>query len=67
MHIPVRIVHGTEDDEVPMSQSNSYVKAAKRTGQDVRLERVKADHYVLIEPGTAAWAATLAAIVDLTA
>ena len=67
VHIPVRIVHGTEDDEVPMSQSNSYVEAAKRTGQDVRLERVKADHYVLIEPGTAAWAATLAAIVDLTA
>jgi hypothetical protein len=50
-----------------MSQSNSYVKAAKRAGQDVRLERVRADHFVLIEPGTAAWAATLAAIVDLTA
>jgi acetyl esterase/lipase len=65
-HIPVRIVHGTEDSVVPMSQSSSYAAAAKKAGQSVQLQRVSGDHGVVIDPRTDAWASTLAAIIDLT-
>jgi acetyl esterase/lipase len=65
-NIPVRIVHGTEDYVVPMSQSSSYAVAAKKAGQDVRLQRVKGDHAVVIDPRADAWVSTVAAIIDLT-
>jgi acetyl esterase/lipase len=65
--LPVRIVHGTGDYVVPMSQSSSYVVAAKKAGQDVQLKRVNGDHDVVIDPGTDAWVAVMEAITDLTA
>jgi acetyl esterase/lipase len=65
-HIPVRIVHGTEDSVVPMSQSNSYAAAAKKAGQDVQLQQVAGDHGAVIDPQADAWTATLTAITDLT-
>ncbi|MET1039196.1 MAG: alpha/beta hydrolase [Aeromicrobium sp.] len=57
--LPVRCVHGTTDDVVPLSQSLDYVAAAQAAGGDAELVEVEGDHFVVIDPGSAAWARTL--------
>lgn len=55
---PVVAVHGTADTTVPFDQSVRYVDAATRAGGTARLRPVGgADHFDLIDPSTAAWAA----------
>lgn len=50
--IPVTIVHGTDDDIVPLDISEAYVAAHR----NVRLVRVPgADHFALIDPKSRAW------------
>jgi acetyl esterase/lipase len=63
---PVRIIHGDADFVVPLSQSTSYRDAASRAGQDVRLIEVRGDHDDVIDVAHPSWAATLAAIAELT-
>jgi acetyl esterase/lipase len=64
---PVRIVHGRQDDVVPMNQSESYVDAARRAGQDASIAVVDADHMAVIDPGHPAFDALLAALDEVTA
>ena len=60
--LPVRIVHGRQDDVVPINQSETYVEAARRAGQDASLTVVEGDHMDVIEPDHAAFPALLAAL-----
>ncbi|MET4145369.1 alpha/beta hydrolase [Arthrobacter sp. UYCo732] len=53
--VPVIAVHGTDDDTVPPSQSESYVTAGKAANMDTRLVKVPGDHYALIDPKTPAY------------
>jgi acetyl esterase/lipase len=55
LRIPVYAVHGTEDDTVPLSQSEAYVGAAKAAGAPVQLLKVPGDHFALIDPKAAAY------------
>jgi acetyl esterase/lipase len=55
LQIPVYAVHSTEDDTVPMSQSESYAGAAKAAGSPVQLLKVSGDHFALIDPKAAAY------------
>ena len=55
LRIPVYAVHTTEDDTVPMSQSEAYAAAAKAGGAPVQLLKVPGDHFALIEPKAAAY------------
>lgn len=57
--VPVRCVHGTSDDTVPLSQSIDYVDRARAAGADAELVEVDGDHFVVIDPSSAAWARTL--------
>jgi len=57
--VPVWCVHGTDDDIVPISQSVDYVAAATAAGAQAELVEVGGDHFVVIDPGTDAWARTL--------
>lgn len=57
--VPVRCVHGVDDDVVPISQSIGYVERANEVGADAELERVEGDHFVVIDPSSQAWARTL--------
>jgi acetyl esterase/lipase len=50
--VPVIAVHATEDDTVPLSQSETYVDAGSAAGMPVRLVKVSGDHYRLIDPKT---------------
>ncbi|WP_226760883.1 alpha/beta hydrolase [Arthrobacter sp. SO3] len=53
--VPVYAVHGTDDDTVPVSQSDSYAAAAKTAGAPVQLLKVPGDHFALIDPKAAAY------------
>lgn len=53
--VPVYAVHGSDDDDVPASQSLSYASAAKAAGAPVQLLNVPGDHFSLIDPKTPAY------------
>jgi len=57
--VPVRCVHGTDDDIVPISQSIGYVERAKEAGADAELVSVEGDHFAVIDPASRAWMRTL--------
>ena len=57
--VPVWCVHGTDDTNVPISQSRAYVDAATAAGAQAELVEVEGDYFVLIDTGSAAWARTL--------
>ena len=59
LDVPVRCVHGAADDVVPLSQSVAYVDRATEAGADAELIEVEGDHFVVIDPSSAAWRRTL--------
>ncbi len=63
--VPVIAVHGREDTTVPLSQSQSYVDAARAAGAQAELVQVPGDHFAVITPGTDDWARVVAAVESL--
>lgn len=59
LSVPVRCIHGIDDDIVPINQSIGYVERAKKAGADAELIRVEGDHFVVIDPSSQAWVRTL--------
>lgn len=60
---PVVVVHGTEDEQVPVAVSRSYVHAMTVVGADVRyVELPGVEHFGLIDPKSTAWPSVLAAV-----
>lgn len=58
--VPLRCVHGTDDANVPISQSRDYVAAASEAGADAGLVEIEGgDHFTLIDVDSEAWAKTL--------
>ena len=53
--VPVYAVHGSDDDDVPVSQSTSYAGAAKAAGAPIQLLNVPGDHFSLIDPKAPAY------------
>ncbi len=53
--VPVFCVHGVDDGIVPIRQSQGYVDAALAAGGGAELVEVDGDHFVVIDPGSAAW------------
>lgn len=61
--IPVVCVHGAVDGIVPIRQSERFVSAAVAAGDHAELYRLPGvDHFALIDPSTAAWAACRSAV-----
>jgi acetyl esterase/lipase len=60
---PLVLVHGTADDRVPVEMSRAFA-ARERAARLVELPG--AGHFDLIDPLSAAWPATLAAIMSVT-
>ena len=52
-------VHGRADTNVPISQSEDFVAAARTAGDDAELQAVDGDHFVVIDPTSDAWAIVL--------
>ncbi|HWJ66460.1 MAG TPA: prolyl oligopeptidase family serine peptidase [Nocardioides sp.] len=55
LDVPVWCVHGRADANVPFEQSADYVARATAAGADAELVEVEGDHFVVIDPGSAAW------------
>ncbi|MDH2442622.1 alpha/beta hydrolase [Amnibacterium sp. CER49] len=65
--VPVRIVHGSADDVVPMNQSDSYVAKAREAGQDASVAVVDGDHMVVIDPAHPSFEALRTALDEIRA
>ncbi|MGW5878692.1 alpha/beta hydrolase family protein [Nocardiopsis terrae] len=56
--VPQLLVHGTDDQRVPVGHSRDYAAAARAAGDPVQyLEVPGADHFAVIDPARAAWRA----------
>ncbi|WP_230486943.1 alpha/beta hydrolase [Nocardioides anomalus] len=64
--VPVWCVHGTADEIVPISQSQSYVAAATAAGAQAELVEVAGDHFVVIDTASTAWARTVDLLEQLS-
>jgi pimeloyl-ACP methyl ester carboxylesterase len=54
--VPQLLVHGTEDDRVPIEHARRYVEAARAAGDDVELlELPGVGHFEPIDPASDAW------------
>ena len=61
-----RVLHGTNDDVVPLEISRRYVAAAKESGDDSKLIEVAgAGHFELIDPRSSAWPVVKEAVLEL--
>ena len=61
-----RVLHGTNDDVVPLEISRRYVAAAKKSGDDSKLIEVSgAGHFELIDPRSSAWPVVKEAVLEL--
>ena len=63
--IPVRCVHAQGDGNVPYSQSQTYVQAAKAAGADAELVTAGGDHFTLIDPTGPDWMLVVDLLPDL--
>ncbi|WP_432206146.1 prolyl oligopeptidase family serine peptidase [Arthrobacter agilis] len=55
LDVPVYAVHGEKDTTVPLSQAESYVRAATAAGATAGLSLVPGDHFAVITPGSKDW------------
>ena len=54
------LIHGTNDDNVPIEVSQAYVKAAQSVNDPITYIELKGvDHFDVIDPNSAAWATTI--------
>ena len=65
LDVPVWCIHGRDDLQVPIEQSQTYVKAARAAGARAALATVEGDHFVLIDTTTSAWTRTLEILDEL--
>ena len=69
-HLPLGIeqvlIHGTEDDSVPLVVSQEYADRARQLGDTVKLIKlVGGNHFVVIDPASTAWNRTVEEIKRL--
>lgn len=57
--VPTLCVHASGDANVPISQSENFVAAARVAGDDAELATVEGDHFVVIDPEDPSWALVL--------
>jgi acetyl esterase/lipase len=65
LDVPVRCVHGRDDDVVPLHVSEAYVAAARAAGARAELHVVDGDHFTVIDTASPAWAWTVEQLVSL--
>jgi acetyl esterase/lipase len=64
--VPLTLVHGRDDDIVPVEISEAYAEAARTAGGSVRLRVLDGvEHFGVIDPRSAAWPAVVDALREL--
>jgi acetyl esterase/lipase len=65
--VPVRMVHGRQDDVVPIEMSLGYAARARAAGDDVACAELRgAGHFEVIDPLSGAWGYVVAAFRELS-
>ena len=64
--LPVRCVHGRDDDIVPIGQSERFVVAATAAGDDATLTTTDGDHFAVIDVASPAWATIVDVLEQLS-
>jgi len=63
LSVPVTLLHGTVDQQVPPAMSRAYAAESERQGEPVTLVELSGlDHFDLIDPLSPAWPELLAAL-----
>ena len=62
---PQVLVHGADDDRVPLVHARRYAALAAAAGDDCRVVEVEGGHFDPIDPRSAAWPSVLAAVASL--
>lgn len=66
--VPQVLIHGTNDDSVPLQVSQVYTNAARAVNDPVTyIELEGVDHFDVIDPNSNAWAITIEALQKLIA
>jgi acetyl esterase/lipase len=60
--LPQVLVHGVDDDRVPLAHAQAYSSRARDAGDDCRLVEVDAGHFEPIDPRSPVWASVRAAV-----
>jgi acetyl esterase/lipase len=60
--VPQVLVHGTDDDRVPLQHARAYAARAWAAGDDCRVAEVAAGHFEPIDPRSRIWPEVLAAM-----
>jgi acetyl esterase/lipase len=61
------LLHGVQDDAVPVGCARAYADAARAAGDPVQLRELQGiGHFEFIDPASVAWPAVLAATAELT-
>ncbi len=61
--VPLRLIHGTADPIVPLSQSQSMLESVRASGGNARLSAIaEAGHFDLIAPASRAWRDVIGAV-----
>lgn len=61
---PVLLIHGEEDDEVPIGQSETYARVMNAKGSDVQKVWLPGDHYSIIDVASDDWLVIINSILD---
>lgn len=63
LRVPVTVVHGARDRQVPVDFSRGFASAAVAAGDDVSLHELPdVDHFAVIDPKSLAWAVVVSAV-----
>ncbi len=65
--MPVRLVHGRHDRNVPVTQAHAYARAARAVGGDARVIEVEADHFAVLDTSSDFFDTVVGVIADLVA
>ena len=62
--VPVLLIHGEDDGEVPFEQSETYIRVMNAKGADVQKLWLPGDHFSIIDVASDDWLVQLNAILD---
>lgn len=66
IHVPQLLLHGDQDDTVPISLSEAYAERARAVGDDLRFEPLRgAGHMEVIDPRSVVWPQVLSAVREI--
>lgn len=63
--VPVRLLHGQADEQVPVSVSRAWMARCATPGRDRLLSLPDTDHFDLIDPASSVWPTLLEQLADL--